>query len=104
MARTEMIQSDRTICATAARAEEEGHRYQREENRPVAWLGIYAIWRDRLLFDWSYVACACRRSYDRVRSESSNANTRGSDEFLALALYAEARAFEIAYTVDMARS
>jgi hypothetical protein len=104
VARTEMIQSDRTICATAGRAAVEGHRYQREENIPAKWLGVGANWRERLLFDWSYIACSCRRSYERIRFESGNSNTRSSDEMLALALYAEARAHEIAYIVDWVRS
>ena len=72
-----MIQSDRTICATAERAEAEAHRYNREENRPVAWLGADATWRERRLFDWRYLAAQARRSGD-----------------LAIVLHAEQRAAE----------
>jgi hypothetical protein len=57
-----VIQSDRTICATAERAEVEAFRYGREENRPVYWLGIYATWRECRLFDWTYLAASARRS------------------------------------------
>lgn len=61
-----MIQSDRTICATADRAEVEAHRYGREENRPLAWLGVNATWRERRLFDWSYLAAQARRSGNKM--------------------------------------
>lgn len=57
-----MIQSDRTIAATAERAEVEGARYGREENRPAHWLGVNATWRERRLFDWRYLAASARRS------------------------------------------
>lgn len=75
-----MIQSDRTICATAGRAEVEADRYGREENIPAKWLGIDATWRERRLFDWSYLACAARRSGQRTLAE-----------------YAEQRALALAY-------
>ena len=59
-----MIQSDRTIVATAQRAEVDAHRYNREENIPKKWLGIHATWRECRLFDWSYLAAQFRRSGD----------------------------------------
>lgn len=62
-----MIQSDRTIVATADRAEVEAfaHAHNRvSENVPVKWLGRDATWRERLLFDWSYIAAEARRSGD----------------------------------------
>jgi hypothetical protein len=57
-----VIQSDRTICATAERAEAEGHRRNRSENNPSAWLGTTASWRERRLFDWWYLRSESIRS------------------------------------------
>lgn len=60
-----MIQSDRTIAATAERAEVEAHAYNRvSENNPRAWLGRDATWRERRLFDWHYIAAEARRKED----------------------------------------
>jgi hypothetical protein len=60
-----MIQSDKTVCATAGIAEAEGARYLREENNPMKWLGVHSTWRKRRLFDWSYLACSAHRSGDQ---------------------------------------
>lgn len=63
-----VIQSDRTVCATAERAEVDGHRYNREENNPRKWLGEepHSSWRERRLFDWTYLAAQYRRSGNRA--------------------------------------
>lgn len=68
-----VIQSDRTIIATAERAEVDAWRYGREENRPMHWLGIYATWRECRLFDWSYLAASARRSDQTALAEYASA-------------------------------
>lgn len=60
-----MIQSDRTIAATADRAEVEAFAHNRvSENKPAYWLGVAATWRERRLFDWHYIAAEARRRSD----------------------------------------
>jgi hypothetical protein len=75
-----MYQCDLTIRATAGRAEADAHRYNREENIPTKWLGTKATWRERRIFDWSYLERSAERSGNSELAEYARA--RGSEYLL----------------------
>jgi hypothetical protein len=75
-----MNQADRNICSAAETAEAQSHRYNREENIPTKWLGTTATWRERRLFDWTYLAHSADRA--GIPEIAEQARTRATEYLL----------------------